>query len=99
MTAATASSPLHSAIFLAPGRPRPLARRLAIHNRTASVHPPATLHSAAPPRTAPRRAVPRSAAPRSAAPRAARIGGKHTNVRQGRCHIGSDRFVVSRAAR
>ena len=69
------------------------------HKRTASVHPPATLHSAAPPRTAPRRAVPRSAAPRSAAPRAARIGGKHTNVRQGRCHIGSDRFVVSRAAR
>jgi len=38
MTAATASGPapsdFHSAIFLAPGRPRPLARRLAIHNRT-----------------------------------------------------------------
>jgi aspartyl/asparaginyl-tRNA synthetase len=38
MTAATAKDPspsnFHSAIFQPPGRPRPLARRLAIHNRT-----------------------------------------------------------------
>lgn len=33
MTAVPTSPVCHSAIFVAPGRPRPLARRLAIHNR------------------------------------------------------------------